>query len=34
MSNESLCFYVNIVLIVVVLGVLVVLLNNGSGDSR
>ena len=34
MSNESPCFYMNIVLIVVVLGVLVVLLNNGSGDSR
>ena len=32
MSNESRCFYMNIVLEVVVLGV--VLVNNGSGDSR
>lgn len=34
MSNESSCFYMNIVLTVIVLGVVVVLVNDGSGDTR
>lgn len=32
MSNESSCFYMNIVLTVIVLGVLVVLVKDGSGS--